>query len=310
MELKVQMPGPIPPMTQNMDTTLIDNISQTFREILPKVALKYELNDKHYVYATAANGYKAGGYNIQMFADVVRGAMMERNSGTEPIVVKDAVTYKPEFSWNFEAGYKGEQVKDFLYTELAVFYIDVRDIQITDFVESGQGRILKNAGKAKSMGFDLGLSARFNESFQAKLNYGFTRAKFKDYESKVMNENNEPETINYKGNTIPFAPQNTFSLSLVYNKRFVNKLIDRLNIQAQYNAAGRIYWTEENDIYQDFYGLLNTKATVNKGIFELGVWTNNTLNTDYAAFYFESLGRSLAQKGRPFTMGVDLSIRF
>ena len=300
MELNVEMAGR-PPITQKIDTTLIDKISQSFMEVLPKIALKYELYGNNYVYATIANGYKAGGYNIQMFADVTRAAIMEKNSGSEPIIVRDAVTYKPEFSWNYEVGFKGEPIKNLLYAELAVFYIDVNDIQITDFVESGQGRILKNAGKAQSLGFDLGLTARFNESFHVNASYGFTRATFKNYETGETN---------FKGNTIPFAPQNTLSLCLVYNKRFINKCIDRFNIQAQYNAAGKIYWTEANDIYQNFYGILNTKATVNKGIFELGVWTNNTLNTDYAAFYFESLGRSLAQKGRPFTMGVDVTVRF
>jgi hypothetical protein len=133
------------------------------------------------------------------------------------------------------------------------------------------------------------------------VNYGFTRATFNDYETGEES---------FKGKVIPFAPQNTLSIGLVYNKLFVNKFIDRFNIQAQYNAAGKIYWTEVNDIYQNFYGILNSKATLNKGIFELGIWTNNTLNTGYAAFYFESLNRSLAQKGRPFTMGADLSIRF
>jgi len=304
MDLKVKMEIPgRPPVEsdQRIDTILVGKESQTYTEILPKVAVKYELNDRNYVYFTVANGYKAGGYNIQMFADVVRAAMMERNSGTEPIIVKDAVTYKPEYSWIYEAGFKGELVKDFLYAEFAAFHINARDIQITDFVESGQGRIVKNAGKARSVGFDLGLTARFNESFRINANYGFTNAIFKDYEMGK---------VNYKGKAIPYAPQNTLSLSAVYNKRYVNKFIDRFNIQAQYNAAGRIYWTEANDVYQDFYGILNTKVAVNKGIFELGLWTNNTLNTDYAAFYFKSMGRDLAQKGRPFTMGIDASIRF
>jgi outer membrane receptor protein involved in Fe transport len=302
MSMQADMAGR-PPLQQNVDTTLIGKESQSYMEILPKLALKYELNDRHYVYVTFANGYKAGGYNIQMFADVVRAAMMERNSGSKPIVVKDAVTYKPEFSWIYEAGFKGEPIKDFLYTELAVFHINARDIQITDFVESGQGRIVKNAGKARSVGFDLGLSARFSESLHASAKYGYTYAIFKDYKIEGLG-------IDYKGKVIPYAPQNTLSLGLVYNKRLVNKCIDRFNIQAQYNAAGRIYWTEANDVYQNFYGILNTKAAINKGIFELGVWTNNTLNTDYAAFYFKSMGRDLAQKGRPFTMGVDVSIRF
>jgi outer membrane receptor protein involved in Fe transport len=304
MDMRVEMtiPGRPPVITtQRSDTLLIGNESQSFMEIQPKVALKYELNNRHYVYITVANGYKAGGYNIQMFADVVREAMMARNTGSEPVVVKDAVTYKPEYSWNYEAGIKGEPVSNILFAELAVFYINVQDILITDFVESGQGRISKNAGKAQSMGFDLGLSARFNESLHAHANYGFTHATFRDYKT---------EGVDYKGKKIPFAPQNTLSLGMVYNKRFVNQFIDRFNIQAQYNAAGKIFWTEANDVYQNFYGTLNTKATANKGFFELSVWTNNTLNSDYAAFFFKSMGRDLAQKGRPATVGVDVGIRF
>ena len=100
------------------------------------------------------------------------------------------------------------------------------------------------------------------------------------------------------------------SLALAYHKSFHDRWIDRLLLHAQYHAAGRIYWTMENDLYQPFYGLLNLKATAVKGIFELSLWTRNTLNTQYAAFYFESMGRALAQKGKPFQAGVDLSIRF
>ena len=313
MNLNVTPPGmPMPmPIKRTVETKPIGSGDVSFTEWLPKVALKYVFDEKRYMYVSAAKGHKAGGYNIQMFADIVRNIIEEKgkmmNPPVEPLPqelpesILPSVLYQPEYSWNYEAGYKGEVVKNFLYTELAFFYIDVRDIQITDFVESGQGRILKNAGKAQSLGFDLGLTVRFNELLRANVNYGFTRATFKNYETGEKN---------FKGKIIPFAPQNTLSLSMVYNKRLTNKFIDRFNIQAQYNAAGKIYWTEANDVYQKFYGILNTKAAVDKGIFELSIWTNNTLNTDYAAFYFESLNRSLAQRGRPFTMGVDVSIRF
>ena len=310
MNLEVKPFGMPMSVKSSVKTEPVGSGSVSYTEWLPKVALKYMFDNNRYVYTSIAKGYKAGGYNIQMFADIVRNIVeMKGKSGKPDELIEqesqesilESVMYRPEHSWNYEIGFKGNLVKDILYLEASVFYVDVKDILITQFVESGQGRILRNAGKAKSLGFDLGLSARFNESLQANINYGFTNATFNDYETGEES---------FKGNAIPFAPQNTLSISMVYSKRFVNKIIDRFNIQAQYNAAGKIYWTEANDIYQDFYGILNTKATVNKGIFELGVWTNNTLNTNYAAFYFESLGRSLAQKGRPFTTGVDLSVRF
>lgn len=87
-------------------------------------------------------------------------------------------------------------------------------------------------------------------------------------------------------------------------------LIDRFNIQAQYNGAGKIYWTEANDVSQDFYGLLHLKAGVTKGIVGMNVWTKNTLNAGYTAFYFETEAHHLAQKGSPFQIGVDLTVAF
>ena len=316
MNLKVIPPYGKPQVVE-ITTRPDDFGSMSFTEWLPKVALKYNFDSNRFVYASAAKGYKAGGYNIQMFADVVRDIIEERGKNyrqiasdsiipqEKPEAILEKVTYRPEHSWNYELGFKGDLIKDVFHTEIAVFYVDVNNILVTRFVESGQGRILKNAGKARSYGFDWGLSASFNNLLRANLNYGFTRAAFTDYET---------EGSDYKGKVIPFAPQNTLSLGLVYNKRYTNKLIDCFNIRAQYNAAGKIYWTEENDIYQNFYGILNTKIAVNKGVFELGVWTNNTLNTEYSAFSFKSSltenERILSQKGRPFTLGIDASLRF
>jgi outer membrane receptor protein involved in Fe transport len=280
--------------------------SMTFTEILPKIALKYAFNPDNYIYTTVSNGYKTGGYNIQNFADIIQGTLREKYEPAFPAPsISQSVPYRPEYSWNYEIGFKGEPVKNLLYAEAAVFYIDVEDIQITDFVESGQGRILKNAGKARSAGFDLSLTALISEAFKLTANYGFTRAVFKNY---VFKDNAGGEPKDYSGNYIPFAPQNTLSFNAAYNKKFRNKWLDRFNIQAQYNAAGKIYWTEKNDVCQDFYGILNLKAGVQKGVFSFHIWTNNTLNTDYAAFYFNSMGRGLAQKGKPFNCGADIRV--
>jgi len=293
--------------TETRDTLLTGKESVSFTEVLPKFALKYEFDKQNYIYATVANGYKTGGYNIQMFADIAQNALRQKYDASAPkLSVEDVVPYKPEYSWNYEIGYKGEVVKNRLFAEIAAFYIDVKDVQITDFVESGQGRILKNAGKARSAGAEVSLTAILTDELRLALNYGFTKATFTDYQIK------DGETVvrDYNGNYLPFAPQNTFSANVLYNKRLQNKWLDGFNVQAQYNGAGKIHWTEENDISQDFYGILNLKASLFKGIFELGFWTNNTLSADYAAFYFESMGRSLAQKGRPFTCGADFTIAF
>jgi len=311
----------IPPfgsaVQRSVETFPVGSGSMSFTEWLPKVSLKYEFNKKHYVYFTTSKGYKAGGYNIQMFADVVqkivekKGQIRNPNPNDPPIpeelpeAILETVSYRPEFSWNYEAGYKGEIINNKIYAEVAVFYVDVNDVLITQFVESGHGRMLKNAGRAESVGVDLGLTAYLFDGFTLSANYGYARAVLKDYQA------DETGTTDYSGNFIPFAPQNTFSLGATYNRGLRNRrIVDRFNIQAQYNGAGKIYWTEANDVYQNIYGLLNLKTGVTKGAFELSLWTQNTLNANYATFYFDTKSLSLAQRGAPFQVGVDLRVLF
>jgi outer membrane receptor protein involved in Fe transport len=300
MDLNVQMPNGMS-MVTHADTTLQGVESVSFTEILPKLAFKYEFDDRNYVYLSAANGYKAGGFNIQMFSDLVQQALQEKYAPTNaPVNVRDAVSYKPEYSWNYEAGWKGELIKNLIYGEIAVFYIDIRDIQLTNFVNSGQGRMLTNSGKAVSKGLDVSLTARLSDNLNVSANYGFTHATL---QSKI-------DSIDYSGKFIPYAPQHTLSLGAVYRNNFTGQWIDGINIQAHYNAAGKIYWNTDNSIFQNFYGTLNLKAGIRKHIFELSVWTKNTLNSDFSVFYFESLGQPLMQKGRPFRFGIDLSVVF
>jgi outer membrane receptor protein involved in Fe transport len=296
MHLRLQM-GARPLGVQPVDTLLSGNEKLSFTELLPKLALRYEWNERQSVYLTAAKGYKTGGYNIQSFADVVQNAAMSRNSGQEQPSVRDQVAYRPEYSWNYEAGYKGEIVRNRLFAEVAAFYTDVKDMQLTDFVQSGQGRMLKNAGQARSMGFESTINCTLSKALTVAANYGFTKA--------TVNDGVNPEARN-----VPFAPRNTLSLNVAYEKLFRNTFIDRCRITTQYTGVGRIYWTEENDIYQPFYGLLDFRIGLTKGIAEVNFRVNNLLNTRYAAFYFESMGRHLAQAGRPVRLGVDVAVSF
>ena len=77
-----------------------------------------------------------------------------------------------------------------------------------------------------------------------------------------------------------------------------------------YNGVGRIYWTEQNNVSQSFYGTLNGRVSLEKGNGQIGFWVRNILDKEYAAFYFESMGNGFMQKGRPVHFGVDVRCRF
>ncbi len=274
--------------------------SNDYTQLLPKVALKYEFNPTHYVYASASKGYNPGGYNIQALSELVLQEPIKKLApGYTPTNFDNITIYDPEFSWNYEVGFKGEIVPGILSAELALFYIDIDDMQLTQFVTAG--RKIANTGKATNKGVDINLNASLTPELSAGVNYGYTHATFDDYNNGK---------VDYSGKYLPFAPQHTFSVYGSYIKNFSGSFIDQLNIQAQYNGAGRIYWTETNDTYQDFYGLLNAKIGIRKGIFSFDLWTKNALDKQYNTFYFEMSGKSYLQNGKPSTFGADLKITF
>ena len=280
-------------------------------QVLPKVSVRYQCSPGTFTYVSVAKGYKTGGYNVQMFGDLVqeyaRYDLMSKfmpSEAKKPAEVEEVAAYKPEHSWNYEMGIRSELIEDRLHAELTLFYMDIQDIQLTTLQGEAaydhqwrQGRQLWGGGKLRS---------RIAEGLTADLNYGFTRATFRDYKTLDKNETE----INYKDNFIPYTPRHTVSLGLNYTKLLRNSWFDQFTVSVQYAGAGKIFWTEKNDISQDFYGVLNGKVGVRKGIVNLNVWSRNMTDTDYQAFYFESFDNSFIQKGKPFQIGAEVAVTF
>ncbi|MDO5571869.1 MAG: TonB-dependent receptor [Bacteroidales bacterium] len=302
-------------------------------ELLPRFDLKYTPNNKCMAYASVSKGYRAGGFNFQMFSDAIRDQLKSRMIGefiknaddfgmgsripdnirdmaeVSDIDVNSQIKYKPEYSWNYEIGTKAEVFENKLNVDFSVFYIDVRNQQISAFSEQGLGRITKNSGKSSSYGVEGSLRYYPISNLAFSATYGYTHATFKEnYIEKMVD--GETQRIDYEGNFIPFAPKHTMAVTANYVLSFKNKWIDMMNFNAQYAGAGRTYWTEDNSQYQNFYGTLSAKVSATKGIFEFSLWGKNLTDAKYTSFYFESLGKKLAQKGAPLTFGAELTVKF
>lgn len=77
--------------------------------------------------------------------------MMDQMVPAKEIDVKTSTTYKPEYSWNYEVGSHLTLWEGRLWADVAAFYMDTRDQQLSQFAESGLGRITINAGKVAAM---------------------------------------------------------------------------------------------------------------------------------------------------------------
>lgn len=271
------------------DLTMSGNMSRveeftndlSFKQFLPKFALQYSCGDAN-IYATISKGYKAGGFNTS-FSD------------------EEEASYSPEYTWNYEIGYKQSLLNGKISSELALFYIDWRDQQVYQTISTGTGSMLRNAGHSTSKGVEASLYFNPIHLLNIGLNYGYTYAKFDDYQKS--------DEVSYSGNYIPFVPKNTLGINADYSiYRGREKFINNILFGASYMGQGSIYWDDANAIKEDYYGILNARVEFSTKLFSLELWGRNLTNQKYYAFEFSSLGNEYVQQGLPLNAGVTIKI--
>lgn len=322
-----------------VDPILKGNLHKSDLDLLPRFSLQYKLTKENSLYLTASKGYRSGGYNIQMFSDLIQDEMQKgmeagmmhsiidaagdrmpdfvkqmllaRVDNAKEPAIEATTIYKPEYTWNYEIGAHLNLFDNKLKTDLALFYMDTKDQQIAKFAKSGLGRTTVNAGKSRSYGAEANLYYHVNKVIGLHAAYGYTYATFTKYETNRKNSEGKLETVSYKGKYVPFVPKHTLNTGIDLTFKLADKqLIDYITINTDIVGTGRIYWTEINDVSQKFYTILNTKLSLIKGKGHVDFWAKNLLNKDYATFYFESMGNGFMQKGIPAQFGVTVGCEF
>lgn len=275
-------------------------LKQDFIEVLPKVAVRYEFNHSNSLYISASKGYKAGGFNTQMFSDVLQQKMMKKMGFGTVYDIGRVVTYKPEKSWNYEIGGHLSTTKGYLRADFALFWIDCRNQQITVFPEgTTTGRMMTNAGRTRSLGGEVAVEATPWRHFDIGLSYGYTHATFRRYNDGKQD---------FRGNRIPYAPEHTTSLRAAWTIPTGVSWLGDLVLSASARGVGRIWWNEANTLSQPFYVLCEASVRFEQEHYSVDFWGRNLGGTAYDTFYFESIGNAFLQHGRPRTFGITLNI--
>ena len=262
-------------------------------EFLPKLSLRYKFNDQWNIYATAAKGFKAGGYNTAITANLMQDMMQHKSVGD----VNSTLYYKPEYLWNYEIGMHAQPVDDKLFVDAAVFFIDDRDQQLVRSASNGTRKIT-NAERVHSYGAEASVRYLPIKNLTLSASYGYTHAEFRKY---------TVDGVDFKGNTLPFSPESTISAKCQYDIPTNAKYLEKVRLSAEYRALGRIYWDDENEHMQDYKGQLNANVGLIKDKYSLTMWVNNiALDGEQNTFYFESMGKSFVQKAMPVSYGVTL----
>lgn len=325
MQVKANVMGVI---ADNKITSRLKNgTSDCFSKLLPKVAFTYRIGNDNTIYALTSKGYRAGGYNIQMFSDILQSELNanSRNAmkGDYDVEHNDAsykkvnatIAYKPETSWNYEIGAHLNLLSNSLHLDLAAFYMNVSNQQLSVMAgQYGFGRMMVNAGKSNSFGLEATLNGRaFDNRLGWSVSYGFTRAVFKEYADSVKTEG-KMVYKDYKDKRIPYIPMHTLGASANYRIDFNNAKLQTLTLGVSTTAQGRTFWNEDNSYGQNFYALLNAYADADFGMINMRLWGKNLTGTRYNTFAVESSAtgttQCFAQRGMPIQIGVDVSLHF
>lgn len=279
-------------------------------QVLPRLAVSYE-HDWVTAYAYAAKGYKAGGYNPQIFSTITQNQVMTDMAAdmgmhldmADPRFSDVAITqYKPEKDWTFELGAHFTPVEG-LKIDIDAYHIQCYDQQVTVFPNGKTtGRMMANAARSRVWGAETAVHYRWNRGKWrgiAGASYGFTDARFIDFNDGMGD---------YSGHYIPYAPQHTLHGIVMAQYKVGKKWLEAVSFSARVNMVGPVYWNEQNDCKQDAYALLGANVSLYWKYVQLQFWAKNLTGTQYNVFYFRSMGNDFLQKGKPRELGITLKI--
>ena len=271
-------------------------------QVLPKLSALYEPADGLYAYGTVSKGYRAGGFNTQIFSDILQNRTMEalmKDLGVyldiPPVsVVAENTRYKPETAWNYETGLR--IVRERFSAEGSLYYMDVRNQQLTVFPPGkSTGRMMTNAGRSRSVGAEAELDWS-PSAFSFHASYAWCDARFVQYDDG---------NHDYSGNRIPYVPEHTAFLSAAWRHPVGSAT---LNLSASVRAYGPICWDEAGLHSEPVH--LRPDARIALAFQQTEIWLRgeNLTGSTGRNFYFKSVGREFFSLERPRDIILGISI--
>jgi iron complex outermembrane receptor protein len=272
---------PNPPITVISDTSAENN----FSAFSPKLAMSYTLKENQLLYLSYSRGFRTGGLT---------------QLGSDPSQLP-LFSYDPEFSDNFEAGWKNTWFKNKIRLNLAAFVTHVSQAQVPTLVLPDAITQIQNAGTLMSKGFEVELNARPLKGLELQYNFGYTDA---EYTRLRLSQNGQE--LNLDGNRQIFTPSSTSMLVAQYSFPLKFKKPVLFIARGEWIHLGNQYFDLANTIEQEAYSLLNARVGVNLKRFDVFLWGRNLGQQKYIAFAYDFGGVHL---GDPRTYGVTVSVR-
>ncbi|MET0271693.1 MAG: TonB-dependent receptor [Phenylobacterium sp.] len=186
---------------------------KTWSKITPKVSLQYAWTPDIFSYATYSQGFKSGGFD---------------NRATRLDLA--TLPFAPEEVTSYEAGLKTELLEHRLRANLAVFYNDYKDLQVSFFDPAYVGSRRGNAGQATSYGVELETDAQLTQALSAQASVGYLFAEYDEYKGAGG------AGVDADGNRLTSSPRWSLSGGLTWAVPIHIPGSLRLGVNAQYQT--------------------------------------------------------------------------
>ena len=258
-----------------------------------KLALTYKTSRNTLLYASVSRGYKTGGFNADGSLD------------------SDLREFDSEGLTNYELGAKGSFIDEKLQTQLALFFMDRDDVQISSSVlrarPDGSSEFIDYVGNAASgtnYGLELSTSFEASDNFLFYGSLGLLRTQYEDFINSAGD--------NLEGRQQAHAPnyQYTFGVDVRVNSK----------IELGLNILGKdsFYFSDSHSIRSETYNLVNLNLSYTWNEWQLTLWGRNLSDEDYLVrgFYFGNdprdsyTAKAYTQLGEPARLGLTLNMDF
>jgi iron complex outermembrane recepter protein len=186
--------------------TSADNISSD--GFNPRLLASYELSDTVTLNAQAAQGFRLGGINDPLNANLC--------------TADDLVTYGPfqlyddETMWNYELGFKARTGR--WSFNAATFYADISDLQVNLDAGECSSRVSVNVEEAHTMGVEAEFTSQLTDQLYVSFSGSYTEAEF---DSDLRDQDGGIIGGIQKGNRLASVPELQFAVASTYTLPFV-----------------------------------------------------------------------------------------
>lgn len=252
---------------------------RTFSDVSPRFAVKYAASDDLNFYGSVSKGWKSGGFEL----DPQRA---RSDFGSETL-------------WNYEVGVKSSWFDNHLRANIALFYIDWSNVQVSSGVigTDTDGNIINysgisNAASATSKGFEIELQAVPARNLDVGLNIGYLNARFDTFTNARTNFGE----LDLSGKPLPKAPEWTLSGFAQYTMP-VHDSFDAF-VRGEYFYTDDAYTTVNNiaavatgqplfPYRVDAYTKVNLRVGVESDRFSITAYVENLFDKKYYTSSFD-----------------------